>query len=414
MLSRFAQRPALFRDFVVRDLRSRYVGSSMGFFWSVIFPLINLFVFMFVFKLILETRWGDSQGALEVSLVMLAGIIVWTAFAESISRSTGCLVDNANLIQKVVFPSGILPAYITTSALLNMCIGLPIVLGSVIWFGYLSPGRPAIELENHYAEGGVWEGTEVGGGEDQAPHWPRFFVSVERPIRKAITFDLEYSGTATRGVDYLAEYDEITLPAGVAKVYIPIIPLRDAVADDGETVKITAGADSMTLWKDAIGFVINDNSLPPEEIEKDLGHDTTAYQPALDEAHHALALGPSLVTLPFLLVLLAIFTVGLGSFLAAFNLYWRDTTHLIGVALTVWMFATPIFYPAHMVRNAGVGLILDLNPMYWFIESFRNVVLFGLWPDPVFVGLFAAAAAAVYLVGTRFFDAHEPMFADLL
>ena len=116
LLKSLAQHRALLKDLVSRDLKARYVGSSMGFFWSILFPIINLLVFTFVFRVILNTRWGDEQGALEVSLVMLAGIIVWTAFAESLSRATNCLVDNSNLIQKVVFPSQILPTYITASA----------------------------------------------------------------------------------------------------------------------------------------------------------------------------------------------------------------------------------------------------------------------------------------------------------
>ena len=92
----------LVRDFVSRDLRGRYVGSSMGFFWSVVFPIINLFVYMFVFRLVLKSRWSDYQGPLEVALVMLAGIVVWAAFAETVSRSTNCLVENSNLIQKKI------------------------------------------------------------------------------------------------------------------------------------------------------------------------------------------------------------------------------------------------------------------------------------------------------------------------
>ena len=131
----------LLLDFVLRDLRARYVGSSMGFFWSVIFPIVNLLVYHFVFRLVLNTRWNDSQGALEVALVMLAGIVIWQAFAEAITRSTGCLVDNANLIQKVVFPSELLPAFLAKSSLVNMLIGLPVLLAAVAWFGHLS-ARP--------------------------------------------------------------------------------------------------------------------------------------------------------------------------------------------------------------------------------------------------------------------------------
>ena len=115
----------LLQDMVRRDLRARYVGSSMGFFWSVIFPVINLVVYMFVFRTVLNMRWSDKMGAQEVALLMLAGVIVWHAFAESTSRMTNALVENANLIQKVVFPAETLPVYLTVSSLVNMSIGMP-------------------------------------------------------------------------------------------------------------------------------------------------------------------------------------------------------------------------------------------------------------------------------------------------
>ena len=57
----------LLKDFVVRDLKARYVGSTMGFFWSVVFPIINLFVYMFLFRMVLKARWSDHQGPLEVA-----------------------------------------------------------------------------------------------------------------------------------------------------------------------------------------------------------------------------------------------------------------------------------------------------------------------------------------------------------
>ncbi len=423
LLQPFTEFRTLLRDFVMRDLRSRYVGSSMGFFWSVIFPLINLCVFTFVFRIILKTRWGDEQGALEVSLVMLAGIVVWTAFAESISRSTNCLVDNANLIQKVKFPASVFPSYITLSAVLNMCIGLPIVLLAVVWFGYLSTPGAALERQHQYAQ--IWEGTGPVDDAGQAVSWPRVFVSLERAWQEPTTFRVEYGGTAERGVDYLAEHTEVVLPAGCARLYLPIIPLRDAIVEEAETIEVrlveVEGRDVLVengRAKDFVTITLNESTLSAEDVALDLGQRDPAtlasYTSSSSGEHHPLALGPSLITLPFLLGLLVLYTVGLGAFFAAFNLYWRDTYHLIGVALTVWMFGTPIFYPADMVVRAGYGPMLQVNPMYWFIETFREVTLFGQWPDPRFVAQFAVAAVVMFWLGDRFFSRHEPKFPDLL
>ena len=129
----------LLKDFVVRDLRARYVGSSMGFFWSVVFPIVNLVVYMYVFRIILHMRFQDDASTADMGIWMLAGITVWAAFAETLSRSANCLVENSNLIQKVVFPSEVLPVYLASSSLVNMCIGMPIVLLAVVWVAYISP-----------------------------------------------------------------------------------------------------------------------------------------------------------------------------------------------------------------------------------------------------------------------------------
>ncbi len=57
--SKLIRHKSLIRNMVLRDLRSRYVGSAMGFFWSVIHPLVLLASYTFVFSVVLETAaWG--------------------------------------------------------------------------------------------------------------------------------------------------------------------------------------------------------------------------------------------------------------------------------------------------------------------------------------------------------------------
>ena len=277
----------LLKDFVKRDLKARYVGSSMGFFWSVIFPIINLFVYMFVFRLILKMRWADHQGPGDVLMIIFTGILVWTAFAETISRSTNALVDNANLIQKVVFPAEVLPVYLALSSLINMSIGLPILVAGVVWFGYISPA----------------DGTEV------------------------------------------AALMQETLPQ-------------------------------------------------PQEL--------------------TLALGAPLVLVPLLFLLQMLFTVGLGYVLATLNILIRDTFHLVGVFITVWMFSTPIFYPEIMVRDAGYAWVLEINPMFWLIETYRSIMIYGAWPDWALLARFGLVGFIVFALGSRFFMSQKKRFPDLL
>jgi len=419
------QHRALLRDFVVRDLKARYVGSAMGFFWSVIFPIVNLGVYMFVFRLILNARWSDRQGAYEVALIMLAGILVWASFAETLSRTTNCLVDNANLIKKVVFPAEILPWYLTVSSLINMTIGLPVVLGCVAAFAYVLPSKTFIKVPGHMeqveeAAQFVIEDTPIG--EDHLPY--RVHLQLTRGMWRDVVIPLRVSGTATRGVDYLLPVDEAIIRSGDNTVSFVITPLRDEVQEENETITIELGppagavlyepeawepwATSRWQWtlSDAPAAPTIVPDAPQGLIHPQYGNG--------DNAYHPLSLGLGLLALPLLFLLQAIFTVGLGYILATLNIFLRDTFHLVGVGITVWMFATPIFYPAFMVRNEGFGWILEINPMHWLIECYRSVLLFGLWPDPLLILRLVLVSVGIFILGGRFFMSQKSKFPDLL
>jgi NADH-quinone oxidoreductase subunit N len=75
-----------------------------------------------------------------------------------------------------------------------------------------------------------------------------------------------------------------------------------------------------------------------------------------------------------LVFLQALFTTGLGLFFSAFNLFWRDIYHLMGVAIVAWMFATPIFYPEYLVEKAGyiwlavIGVLMSAVSAYFYLR----------------------------------------------
>ena len=390
------QNRRLLKEFVVRDLKARYVGSSMGFFWSVVFPIINLLVFMFVFRLILKARWSDHQGPIEVALVMLAGIVVWAAFAETVSRATNSLIENANLIQKVVFPSELLPVYLTISSLINMCIGLPVVMLCVGWFGYLSP--PAVEF--HATPAPIVEGDEI-------------FVQVHltRGFARDVTVPFTVEGTADVGTDVQLEPSSVSIPSGRLWGAITVRALRDEVAEVDESVVITlADPKNAVLGESRTLEVVVGDEAPGTEREALLLTPTGT----IDQEYRPLKLGKALSILPVLFLFQIIFTAGIGFILATLNVFVRDVFHLVGVFITVWMFSTPIFYPAAMVEAEGYGWILQMNPMYWLIESYRSVLLYNQWPDWQLVMRFGAVGLVALLLGSTFFMTQKRRFPDLL
>ena len=114
------------------------------------------------------------------------------------------------------------------------------------------------------------------------------------------------------------------------------------------------------------------------------------------------------------------FTLGLGYLFSALNLFMRDVYHLVGVFVTIWMFATPIFYPPEIFLDPlhkdrmEFAWILSVNPMHWLISCYREVLIFGAWPDWFALGKFVLVSAVLFYLSSRFFMAQKPSFPDLL
>lgn len=123
----------LIRNFVVRDLKTRYVGSFMGLFWSVIHPIVLLVSYTFVFLFIFGIRPKPDTGTDNFVLFLFCSILPWLFFQDALQRSSTILIDNANLVTKTLFPSEILPLVVLLSGLVNHLIGFAILL-CIIFF----------------------------------------------------------------------------------------------------------------------------------------------------------------------------------------------------------------------------------------------------------------------------------------
>src|SRR4249920_2325251 len=106
----------LIQSLVARELKARYRGSALGFFWSFINPLLLLSVYSFVFIFVMpRTAAPVDPGAPPIdpalapvnlepyALFMFCGILPWTWFSSSLSDATGSLIAGGNLIKKVLF-----------------------------------------------------------------------------------------------------------------------------------------------------------------------------------------------------------------------------------------------------------------------------------------------------------------------
>ena len=125
---------------VARELKARYRGSVLGFFWSFVNPLLLLLVYSFVFTAIIPR--GDLAGIEPYAVFLFCGLLPWTWFSSSLNESANILIVNGNLIKKVVFPVEILPVVAVASNLCHFLLGLPILFGFLVWYGIpLRPGE---------------------------------------------------------------------------------------------------------------------------------------------------------------------------------------------------------------------------------------------------------------------------------
>jgi len=113
-------------------------------------------------------------------------------------------------------------------------------------------------------------------------------------------------------------------------------------------------------------------------------------------------LGPNLAVLPFLLILQALFTVGLVWFLSCVNIIYRDTSQVVVLLMVLLMFVSPIAYTQEMAP-AGLKLVVELNPISYLIEGYRNALLYNQFPNVRGLVVFGGLALLVLLAGYRYF-----------
>ncbi|MFT5283903.1 MAG: lipopolysaccharide transport system permease protein [Planctomycetota bacterium] len=267
---------------VKRELSARFRGTVLGWAWPLVTPMLMFAIYFFIFTKLLGVKFGDlpEDQRSAMGVFMFVGILVWSAFGESVSRCTGVIVDNGNLIKKVAFPTEILPLNQVLVHMVTMAFGV-VAFIVVTWL------TPLFGLH-------VWQ--------------------------------------------------------------------------------------------------------PPE-----------------------------MTRLPWLLLLMplqVLFTYGLGLILGTLQVYLRDTLQIVTVAITVWMFATPIFWTPELIINDGVrGLgewtwIVEANPVYHLVYAWRDVLMSRL-PEMVFhqpieasVLTFSYWAIGSFVVGYTFFLLARRRFAD--
>jgi lipopolysaccharide transport system permease protein len=121
----------------------------------------------------------------------------------------------------------------------------------------------------------------------------------------------------------------------------------------------------------------------------------------------------NIIYLPFLILLAFVTSLGVGLWLSAMNVQFRDVRYAVPFLVQAWMFATPIAYPSSLLSEPW-RTIYGLNPMVGVVEGFRWALLgTKTAPGPIII-VSSLAAIAILVSGAHYFRRMERTFADLV
>ena len=126
----------LLTHLTLRELRSKYKRSFLGWAWSLLNPLATMVVYTIVFRLFFRASPPQGVNGLNVySLFLLCALLPWSFFSMSVMGSIGAVIGNASLIQKTYFERKLLPAANVLSNLVSHAIEMAMLTLVLLAFG---------------------------------------------------------------------------------------------------------------------------------------------------------------------------------------------------------------------------------------------------------------------------------------
>ena len=112
----------LLHQLISRELKLRYKRSMLGIAWTLLNPLMQLLIFAFVFRSVLQLNISHYASS------VFCGLMVWTWFQSALFDATGVIVANPNLIRQPGFPSIVLPIVVALVHMIHFVLALPILV----------------------------------------------------------------------------------------------------------------------------------------------------------------------------------------------------------------------------------------------------------------------------------------------
>jgi len=115
---------------VRKELRGRYKGSVLGFFWTFLNPLLQLLVYTMVFSTIMRSGIEDYY------LFLFVALVPWIFFSSCVTGGATSILNSGDMIKKIYFPREVMPIAYVTSAFVNMILTFVVVFAVLIVSGY--------------------------------------------------------------------------------------------------------------------------------------------------------------------------------------------------------------------------------------------------------------------------------------
>lgn len=117
------------RNFIAQDLKVKYRRSSLGFFWSLLNPLLMMGVLSIVFSKVFRF---DTTGSYP--LFLFSGLLAWTFFASTIDGCSVSIISNESFAKRQYFPKLVFPLALLGQNLVTMVLSMTVLLAALGWF----------------------------------------------------------------------------------------------------------------------------------------------------------------------------------------------------------------------------------------------------------------------------------------
>lgn len=127
---------SLILELAKRDFTERYSGSALGFLWSFVYPLINILIYMIIFGSLMSARLPGTASVWGYGVYLIAGLVPWTAFTNTVTRSSTVFLDKKNIISKIHIDLPSLPLFIVLSETITFVVTLVLFLCILFFTGF--------------------------------------------------------------------------------------------------------------------------------------------------------------------------------------------------------------------------------------------------------------------------------------